>query len=135
MIGTQELILILIVVLFIFGPSKLPELARSLGKAAGEFKRAQVETELDIKRFNKPPDDKDIKIHNLAIEMGIDVKNKTSEQLVEEIRFKIRSKEKLDMKTAGVYYGFWTDGNSAGSCGDNYIIWCGKDPGTCPFAR
>ncbi len=102
MIGTQELILILIVVLFIFGPSKLPELARSLGKAAGEFKRAQVETELDIKRFNKPPDDKDIKIHNLAIEMGIDVKNKTSEQLVEEIRFKIRSKEKLDMKTAGV---------------------------------
>jgi sec-independent protein translocase protein TatA len=102
MIGTQELILILIVVLFIFGPSKLPELARSLGKAAGEFKRAQVETELDIKRFNKPSDDKDIKIHNLAIEMGIDVKDKTSEQLVEEIRFKIRSKEKLDMKTAGV---------------------------------
>ena len=102
MIGTQELILILIVVLFIFGPSKLPELAHSLGKAAGEFKRAQMETELDIKRFNKMPEDKDIKIHNLAIEMGIDVKNKTSEQLVEEIRFKIRSKEKLDMKTAGV---------------------------------
>lgn len=102
MIGTQELILILIVVLFIFGPSKLPELARSLGKAAGEFKRAQVETELDIKRVNNQTVDKDIKIHNLAIEMGIDVKNKTSEQLVEEIRFKIRSKEKIDMKTAGV---------------------------------
>ena len=102
MIGTQELILILIVVLFIFGPSKLPELAHSLGKAAGEFKRAQMETELDIKRFNSQTVDKDMKIHNLAIEMGIDVKNKTSEQLVEEIRFKIRSKEKIDMKTAGV---------------------------------
>lgn len=102
MIGTQELILILIVVLFIFGPSKLPELARSLGKAVGEFKRAQVETELDIKRVNNQTVDKDVKIHNLAIEMGIDVKNKTSEQLVEEIRFKIRSKEKIDMKTAGV---------------------------------
>jgi len=89
-------------VLFIFGPSKLPELARSLGKAAGEFKRAQVETELDIKRVNNQTVDKDIKIHNLAIEMGIDVKDKTSEQLVEEIRFKIRSKEKIDMKTAGV---------------------------------
>lgn len=102
MIGTQEMILILILALFLFGPSKLPELARSLGKAAGEFKRAQKETELDINRFNKMPEDKDIKIHNLAIEMGIDVKEKTSEQLVEEIRFKIRSKEKLDMKTAGV---------------------------------
>jgi sec-independent protein translocase protein TatA len=102
MIGTQELILILIVVLFIFGPSKLPELARSLGKAAVEFKRAQVETELDIKRVNNQTVDKDMKIYNLAIEMGIDVKDKTSEQLVEEIRFKIRSKEKIDMKTAGV---------------------------------
>jgi len=102
MIGTQELILILIVVLFIFGPSKLPELARSLGKAAGEFKRAQVETELDIKRVNNQTVDKDMKIHNLAIEMGIDVNDKTSEQLVEEIRLKIRSKEKIDMRTAGV---------------------------------
>ncbi|MCJ7615318.1 MAG: twin-arginine translocase TatA/TatE family subunit, partial [Desulfobacterales bacterium] len=86
----------------LFGPSKLPELARSLGKAAGEFKRAQKETELDINRLNKMPEDKDIKIHNLAIEMGIDVKDKSSEKLVEEIRFKIRSKEKLDMKTSGV---------------------------------
>ncbi len=33
--------------------------------------------------------------------MGIDVKDKTTEQLVEEIRFRIRSKEKLNMKTAG----------------------------------
>jgi len=96
------MILILILALFLFGPSKLPELARSLGKAAGEFKRAQKETELDINRFNKMPEDKDIKIHNLAIEMGIDVKDKSSEKLVEEIRFKIRSKEKLDMKTSGV---------------------------------
>ncbi len=102
MIGTQEMILILVLALFLFGPSKLPEMARSLGKAAGEFKRAQKETELDIQRFDTPLNDKDTKIHNLAIEMGIDVKNKTSEQLVEEIRFKIRSKEKLDMKTTGV---------------------------------
>lgn len=102
MIGTNEIILIFIVALFLFGPSKLPELARSLGKAAGEFKKAQMETEHEIKRLNKPPDDKEIKIHNLAIEMGIDVKNKTSEQLVEEIRLRIRSKEKSNMNTAGV---------------------------------
>jgi len=100
--GTQELILILIAILFLFGPSKLPEMARSLGKAAGEFKKAQMEAERDIIRFNAPLNDKDTKIHNLAIEMGIDVKDKTSEQLVEEIRYKIRSKEKSNMKTAGV---------------------------------
>jgi len=96
------LILILIVALFIFGPSKLPELAQSLGKAVGEFKKAQTETEYDLKRLNKPLDDKDIKIHNLAIEMGIDVKNKTTEQLVEEIRAKMKSSQGLKLKPEGI---------------------------------
>src|SRR5574341_2036083 len=101
MLGTQELILILIAVLILFGPSKLPEMARSLGKAAGEFKKAQIEAERELKKTDKPLNDKDTKIHNLAIEMGIDVKNKTIEQLVEEIRNKIKSKEGLPVKAAG----------------------------------
>ncbi len=100
--GTQELILILIAILFLFGPSKLPEMARSLGRAMGEFKKAQLETEHDLNRFNTTPNDKDTKIHNLAVEMGIDARGKSSEQLVEEMRCKIRSKEKSNMKTAGV---------------------------------
>jgi TatA/E family protein of Tat protein translocase len=39
-IGTTELLMILVVALIIFGPRKLPELGRSLGKGLGEFKRA-----------------------------------------------------------------------------------------------
>lgn len=93
LIGLPEMILILVVALFFFGPDKIPEIARSLGKATGEFKKAQTQTENEIKKIGEPLDEKDTKIHNLAIEMGIDVKNKTSEQLVEEIRSKIRSKE------------------------------------------
>lgn len=38
-IGTSELVLIGLVALIIFGPRKLPELARMLGKARNEFKR------------------------------------------------------------------------------------------------
>lgn len=38
-IGLPELILIMIVALLVVGPKKLPELARSLGKAMGDFKR------------------------------------------------------------------------------------------------
>jgi Tat protein translocase TatB subunit len=38
-IGFPELIIILIVALLIVGPSKLPEVARSIGKALGEFRR------------------------------------------------------------------------------------------------
>ncbi|SNR72601.1 twin-arginine translocase TatA/TatE family subunit [Desulfurobacterium atlanticum] len=39
-IGTNELILILIITLLIFGPSKLPDLAKSMGKAISEFRKA-----------------------------------------------------------------------------------------------
>lgn len=99
------MILILIAALFLFGPTKLPELARSLGKAAGEFKKAQMEIEFNLKQLDKPSNERDTNIHNLAIEMGLDAQNKTPEQLVEEIRSKIKSGETLPirpMKTAGV---------------------------------
>jgi Tat protein translocase TatB subunit len=42
-LGFQELILIFVVALIFFGPRKLPELGRSLGKSMAEFKRASNE--------------------------------------------------------------------------------------------
>jgi Tat protein translocase TatB subunit len=57
-IGMPEMILILAVALIVIGPKKLPDLAKSLGKAMGEFKKAasdlkesmQIDTELkDLK--------------------------------------------------------------------------------------
>lgn len=52
-LGGQELLLILFVVLLFFGPSKLPELARGLGKGMREFKKAQADLENE---FNKAVD-------------------------------------------------------------------------------
>ena len=42
-IGMQELIIIFVVALIIFGPRRLPELGKSLGKSIAEFKRASNE--------------------------------------------------------------------------------------------
>ena len=42
-IGAGEIILIFLIALLLFGPSKLPELGRALGRAVREFKKAETE--------------------------------------------------------------------------------------------
>ena len=42
-IGTQEIIIIFIIALIVFGPRKLPELGKSIGKGLAEFKKASHE--------------------------------------------------------------------------------------------
>ena len=53
-IGIPELILILVIALVIFGPKKLPEVGKSLGRSIGEFKDAlrKTQDDLDIKDDN-----------------------------------------------------------------------------------
>jgi len=59
-IGGPELILIFLVALLIFGPRKLPELGKTLGKSLGEFRRAandlrvSLETEVAREAAAKP---------------------------------------------------------------------------------
>ena len=62
-LGTPELGLIALIALFVFGPRKLPELMRSLGKSMAEFKRASNdlkntlddEIRLEESREQRPP--------------------------------------------------------------------------------
>jgi len=42
-IGFEELLVILVVILLLFGAKKLPELARSLGRSVSEFKKGRDE--------------------------------------------------------------------------------------------
>jgi sec-independent protein translocase protein TatA len=49
-LGIQELILILVIALIVFGPKKLPELGRSLGKTLAEFKRTSNEIKNSIEK-------------------------------------------------------------------------------------
>lgn len=49
-LGGQEMIIIFVVILLLFGAKKIPELARGLGKSMGEFKKAREEFEREITR-------------------------------------------------------------------------------------
>jgi sec-independent protein translocase protein TatA len=65
-IGMPEMLVILVIALIIFGPRKLPELGKSLGKSLAEFKRAsndlkstleeeiRVEEQQNVKRTTAP---------------------------------------------------------------------------------
>jgi sec-independent protein translocase protein TatA len=76
-IGMPELIIILVIALIIFGPRKLPELGKSLGRSLNEFKKASTDLQntleqeikieeqkeaadkfkVDESKFKKPDDD------------------------------------------------------------------------------
>ncbi len=61
-IGTQELVVILLIVLVLFGAKKLPEIGSGLGRAIKNFKKASIEPdEIDITPQAKKKSDDDDK--------------------------------------------------------------------------
>lgn len=54
-IGPSELILIMFIILLLFGPKRLPELARGIGKGVRQFKKAMedVKEEIDLSDVDK----------------------------------------------------------------------------------
>ena len=63
--GQEWIFIIIIAVVFIFGAKKIPELAKTFGKAKGEFEKGKIEADKDLKEFKEELDstskDKEIK--------------------------------------------------------------------------
>ena len=57
-LGYQELLLILVIVLILFGAQRLPDLARSLGSSVKEFKKGVTELKDDSTAATKKDDEK-----------------------------------------------------------------------------
>jgi sec-independent protein translocase protein TatA len=98
--GPLEIVLIVVVIIVLFGASKIPELARSLGKATGEFKKGKQEIENELNEIVKPgkeirsPEQSSSKIIKMAQDLGIATESKSDEQLLEEIQKKMIQIEK-----------------------------------------
>ncbi len=65
--GTQELLIILAIVIILFGAKKIPDLAKGLGKGIKDFKKAVKEDEEEeIKATNEKIEEKETKKENEA---------------------------------------------------------------------
>jgi TatA/E family protein of Tat protein translocase len=82
-IGMPEMILILAIALIVIGPKKLPELAKSLGRAMREFKKATSEFKESIELNNELQD---------AKQAFDDIKDDVTEALAEK---KVKEKDSL----------------------------------------
>ncbi|MBU1319141.1 MAG: twin-arginine translocase TatA/TatE family subunit [candidate division Zixibacteria bacterium] len=63
-IGFQELLLIFLVVLILFGARRIPDIAQGLGKGIREFKKAVKDTQDEISKIDKPESSKPDKIED-----------------------------------------------------------------------
>ncbi len=79
---------IIVIVIFLWGPQKIPELARGLGRAKREFEQAskEVEGSLNMTSASPPvPKSADQVLLDTARQLGIKTEGKTREQISQEI--------------------------------------------------
>jgi sec-independent protein translocase protein TatA len=79
------------IVLIMWGPSKIPEFARALGKAKGEFEKASKEFQEEaLKTVKAPTRSKNEILLETARSLGISTDGKTYEQIYAEIAEKVK---------------------------------------------
>jgi len=85
--------LVIAVVVILWGPSKIPELARALGRAKGEFDKAQKEFESAAKLSSETtaPHTSDDALIETAKKLGITTEGKTKEQISQEIVERVKA--------------------------------------------
>ena len=54
--GMEWIWIVIIVGVLIFGAKKIPELAKTLGKAKGDYEKGRIESEKDLKEFKEKQD-------------------------------------------------------------------------------
>jgi len=81
-VGVTEILIILVLGLLLFGPKKIPEIAKTLGEAVREFRKFSSPTyESQAVRTQR---DEGVLI-GLARGIGIDIEGKTQEDIIREI--------------------------------------------------
>lgn len=79
--GLEWVIIIGLIVVVFFGVRKIPELARSFGKASAEFQKARIEAKREIQQMKSEGNIGREKLEAIADSLGIDYTNKNDDEL------------------------------------------------------
>jgi sec-independent protein translocase protein TatA len=79
--GWEWVIIIGLIVVVFFGVKKIPELARSFGKATAEYEKARIQAKKEIQQLKTQGDVGREKLESIAETLGIDYTNKNDDEL------------------------------------------------------
>ncbi|MGE0242825.1 MAG: twin-arginine translocase TatA/TatE family subunit [Nitrososphaeraceae archaeon] len=92
--GFEWIFIIVIIVVLFFGVKKIPELAKSFGKATAEFEKAKIEAKRDLDKYKQENIDVERdKLESIAETLGIDYTNKNNDELKKAIENEINKKK------------------------------------------
>ena len=106
-------ILIIIAVLLLFGPSKLPELARGVGRALGEFRRGRMEIEREISTELSTLDARDLRmrVEKAAGALGVSAGGRSEMQLKLDIARAVDKAQDQQVVSAAQAMGVYSSGS------------------------
>ena len=81
--GWEWILIIVVIVVVFFGVKKIPELARTFGKAGAEYEKAKLEAKRELQNLKTEQNSKvgREKLEEIAESLGIDYTNKNDEEL------------------------------------------------------
>ena len=92
--GFEWIFIIVIIVVLFFGVKKIPELAKSFGKATAEFEKAKIEAKRDLDKYkNENTNIEREKLESIATTLRIDYTDKNDEDLKKAIENEINKNQ------------------------------------------
>jgi sec-independent protein translocase protein TatA len=97
--GTEWIVIIVVIAVVIFGAKKIPDIARSFGRATTEYEKAKIEAKNELNRIRNLPaggiqDDRE-KLEAVADTLGINYSDKNNFELRTAIQSEIDKDKKI----------------------------------------
>jgi len=94
--GFEWIFIIVIIIVLFFGVKKIPELAKSFGKATAEFEKAKIEAKRDLDKYkNENTNIEREKLESIATTLRIDYTDKNDEDLKKAIENEINENKNI----------------------------------------